>query len=310
MSTTACPVLEPSPNSPAEPRHLSVDACLNCGCRQRSLVFQRDGYDLVRCLKCDLAYISNPPTPEELRRFYSFSNNYHRDFATSEAAREEFLARGRLYLGYLSKHIRSGRLLDVGCSAGFFLKTARDQGWEVAGLEFSQDTADLGRRLYDLDIRLGGLTDVELPAESFEAVTLWDVVEHLPDPLAAMRQAHRLLAPGGYVAFSTPNIDGLYPQASLRVARPLKYWTHAEPPAHLCQFSTKTLSRLLERAGFEVVWWTTRRIPLAYSFGDPRALLRMPKRLAYAAAFAPLALAGPWIGRGDEVVLVARKPSA
>lgn len=67
---------------------------------------------------------------------------------------------------------------------------------------------------------------------------------------------------------------------------------------------------MLERAGFEFVWKTTRAIPLSYSFGDFGKILRMPKRLAYAAAFAPIAAIAPWLGMGDEVVMVARRPVA
>lgn len=305
--TVAC--LEPEldrPNQRAQ-SHREVEACLSCGSREHSPIFTRNGYELVRCGACQLAYIRNPPSQDVLEHLYSFADEYHSEFADSATAREQFLKRGRLYLRYLSKHARSGRLLDLGCSAGFFMKVARDSGWTVAGLEFSRDSAAVGRRLYGLDIAPGSLCDCDLPEHSFDAITLWDVIEHLPDPMAAMRRAHALLKPGGLVGISTPDIDGLYPQASLPIGRLINYWTHAEPPAHLTQFSTKTLSSLMHRAGFEVVETISRRIPLSYSFGAWHELMRMPKRLAYAAVFWLPALVGPWIKRGDEAVLIARK---
>lgn len=288
--------------------HRDVTDCLNCGSRERDEVFVKEGYQLVRCRDCKLVYVSNPPTPEALARFYSFAGDYHTEFVTSKRLREEFLERGRLYLRYLSRFAGTGRLLDVGCSAGFFMNVAQDHGWSVTGLEFSPDTSALGRHLYDLDIQSGTLTDHSLPEGTFDAVTLWDVVEHLPDPLPAMESAFRLLAPGGYIGLSTPNIDGLYPRLSYGPGKLLNHWTHVEPPGHLCQFSTRTLASLLKRAGFEIVRADTRRIPLDYSFGSFRDLLHMPKRLAYAALFAPVSLIGPWIGMGDEVVMIARKP--
>lgn len=287
----------------------SVTNCLNCGSPRRTEVTCFDGYHLQECRDCRLAYVSDPPTASELQRYYSFASGYHTEFATSEETRQEHLRRGREYLPYLTRHIRSGRLLDVGCSAGSFLTIAEESGWQIAGLEFSRDTAKLGRELYGVPIEVGDLLSNLFTAGSFDAVTLWDVVEHLPDPLAALRSARDLLAPGGYIALSTPNIDGLYPRLSYYPGKLLRHWTHAEPPGHLCQFSTRTLRAMLERAGFEFVWKTTRAIPLSYSFGDLVKIIRMPKRLAYAAAFAPIAAVAPWLGMGDEVVMVARRPA-
>lgn len=287
-----------------------VRECLHCGSPRRHEVTCFDGYHLQQCSDCGLAYVSDPPTESELRRYYSFALGYHTEFTTSETARREHLARGLEYLPYLTRHIRRGRLLDVGCSAGFFLEVARNAGWEVAGLELSSDTAELGRNLFGLPIEVGNLQSHPFEAGSFTALTLWDVIEHLPDPLAALRSARDLLAPGGYIALSTPNIDGLFPRLSYYPGKLLRHWTHADPPGHLCQFSTRTLRAMLETAGFEFVWKTTRAIPLSYSFGDLGPLLRMPKRLAYAAVFAPVAAIAPWLGMGDEVVMVARKPAA
>lgn len=294
--------------SPVSSRHREVSRCLSCGSPHRQPLFTRDGFLFVTCTDCGLAYLRNPLTAEELSRFYSFASNYHAGFRTSESLRNQFLERGRTYLRYLSRHRQQGALLDVGCSAGFFLKVAQDAGWQVQGLEFSPDSAQLGRELFGCDIQVGSLLNHDLPAESFDALTLWDVIEHLPEPLAEMRQAHDLLRPGGLVAISTPNIAGLFPQLSYQVAGLINYWTHIEPPAHLTQFSVRTLSELLQRAGFEIVAATTRRIPLDYSFGTISELVRMPKRLLYALVFAPAAAIGPWLGMGDEVVLIARRP--
>ena len=285
----------------------SVPTCLSCHHPEREVIFEKVGYHVVRCKQCNLVYVSDPPTNEELGRFYSFANSYQQEFATEEQARAEFLERGRIYLSFLSRHTQPGRLLDVGCSAGFFLQVAQSQGWDVKGLEYSEDTAQLGRSLYNLDIQIGELTTCDLEPGSFDALTLWDVIEHVPDPLEVMVQAHRLLAPNGLVAISTPNIDGIFPRLSYTVAKAINYWPHPEPPAHLTQFSTKTLTSMLENAGFRVLSSFTRRIPMHYSFGSRSELIRSPKLMAYASVFAPWAYIGLWIGMGDEVVLVAKK---
>ena len=152
---------------------------------------------------------------------------------------------------FLERYAAPGRLLDIGCSAGFFLDEARRAGWSVSGLEKSADTAALARALHDVDVTVGTLgQDDSLPSASFDVVTLWDVIEHVPEPLATLRRAHNLLSRDGVIAIQTPNIGGLFPRMSYLVARRLDYWPHPEPPGHLFQFSTRTLDRLLCMAGF------------------------------------------------------------
>lgn len=153
----------------------------------------------------------------------------------------------------------------------------------------------------------GELGDTPFPPESFDAVTLWDVVEHVRDPAEALRAVRRLLRPGGTLALSTPNLRGLFPRLSQPVGRVTGYWTHPEPPAHLFQFSQATLSRLLERTGFRVVEVLHERTPLKYTLapGGLRRLARSPWRALYAAAFALPLLIGPVVRMGDEIVVLA-----
>ena len=216
--------------------------------------------------------------------------------------------RPRDYEALCRNHPIPGRLLDIGAAAGFFVKTAQDRGWRAEGIELSPDTAALAREQQGVAVQHGRLEDVEFPAASFDAVTLWDVIEHVRDPLATcgMRRVARLVRPGGTVGLLTPNLDGLYPKASYKVARLVGGWPCVEPPGHLFQFSTHTLTDLLCRAGFVVVDVQHENQPVSYSFGSIR---RDPsvKRIAYKAAFAPLSLLGPRIGAGDEILVIARR---
>jgi hypothetical protein len=117
-----------------------------------------------------------------------------------------------------------------------------------------------------------------------------------------------LLKPGGWFVLSTPNIDGLFPRMAYKLAHRLNYWPHPEPPYHLYQFSVRTLSAMLGKAGFVPGPVRHSSIELAYTFGTVATLARMPKRLAYAVALAPLVKLGPLIGQGDWFYLAARKP--
>jgi SAM-dependent methyltransferase len=286
-----------------------MDRCNHCGTESQRHLFTLKRYDLVACTGCGLTYIANPPGAEELAAIYSASASYHADLQQPGSAvwnRMDGLAAG--HLAFLKAvPVPRGRLLDVGCSTGQFLAKARGAGWDACGIEYSAGSADFARRHFDLPVEQGSIHDTALADGSLDLVTMFDVIEHVPDPAADLARAWRLLRPGGWYVASTPNIDGLFPQASYNLARRLDYWPHPEPPYHLYQFSVRTLSAMLVQAGFTVGPVQHGAIDVAYTFGTAATLARMPKRLVYAMVFAPLVKLGPLIGRGDWFYIAAQK---
>ena len=279
--------------------------CPLCGDGRSEQVWQEGGYDLVRCRNCDLLFVANPPDEEELARLYSFEGGFHTQLADgSDQSSSAADANALHHLDLMAEVQKPGRLLDVGCATGRFMRHACSRGWTAMGVEPNNDTAAIARA-DGLDVVTGTLAEVD-SSERFDAVTMWDVVEHVPDPLEVLEQARSVLAPAGYLWLATPNVDGLFPVASLRVANRVGRWPHPEPPYHLCQFSETTLREALRRTGFTHVDIRQERIPLGYTFGSREQLLSEPKRLAYTALFAPLAVAGPALGRGDTMVVHAR----
>lgn len=293
---------------------LAVDAVLACnlcsGGDHRPL-FRKRGYELVRCEACGLAFIANPPSAGELDRIYSAEAGYHGallDPAAPGFARMRAIARQHMRM--LRRSVvepRGLRLLDIGCSSGLFLDEARAADFDACGAELSRDTAAFARAHFGLAVHAGDWRDAGYAEGSFDVVTLFDVIEHLPDPLGELTAIRRLLRPGGLLLQSTPNIDGLFPGLSYKLAHRLDYWPHPEPPHHLFQFSVRTLSALTGKAGYEIARVDQTRIQLGYSFGGPASWKASPKLLAYAALFAPSAVAGPWLGMGDWLYLAARR---
>ena len=286
--------------------------CNQCTGSISKHLFRAKGYDLVRCAGCGLAYIANPPSMDELKLLYSAAASYHASLCDPASA--TFAGQHRIAERHLRETRRgagagAGRLLDVGCSIGQFLDLARTAGFSVSGLEMNQSSAEFARGHYGVEVAEGTIHDWPAAAGSLDILTMFDVIEHVPDPLGDLCKAFDLVVPGGTVVLSTPNIDGLFPRLSLPLAKRLDYWPHPEPPYHLFQFSAHTLAAMVRKAGFEVIEIRHFAIDLAYTFGQSATLLRSPKRLAYAALFAPLAAAGPWLGQGDWIYLTARKPA-
>jgi len=283
-------------------------ACNHCGSTAAHHVAHVDGYRLVRCAGCGLAYIADPPDAEALAAMYQASNNYHvalLDPTSAPFAHMNSIA--RRHLDFVRRWVAQGRVLDIGCSTGLFLDQARRAGFDVAGIEFSGSSANFARDHFDLTVSDGDIHAVDDSDGTIDVLTMFDVIEHVRDPARDILAAHRLIRPGGLFILSTPNIDGLFPRLSEPLADRLGHWPHVEPPWHLYQFSVRTLTAMLEARGFECLGVRHVSIDLDYTFGTPRDLARSPKRLAYALAFAPLAWLGPKLGMGDWFYLAARK---
>jgi SAM-dependent methyltransferase len=143
-----------------------------------------------------------------------------------------------------------GRVLDVGCGRGLLLRAFQRHGWEVRGTEFSDGAARYPREMLGLTVDVGSLEDLALPAAHFDAVTLWHVLEHVPDPRVTLAEAHRLLKPGGALLVGVPNFGGW----EARFAR--GRWFHLDVPRHLTHLTRATLTQALTAAGFRERAWS------------------------------------------------------
>jgi SAM-dependent methyltransferase len=243
-------------------------ACIVCQRRGPfAPTYARDGFTLVRCPACGLVFQDPQPTDADLDKTYYHDEEWTR--MLQGPLRERLLERARQQLAFLDQAgVRPdhGGLLDVGCSSGTLIELAADAGWTAVGVELGESTAQAARDR-GLDVRTGTLpavVDQFLPG-SFSLITFWDVLEHLRDPREELALARRLLAPGGTLAATMPNVEGLYPQTTLRLlARPTGAWEYPELPVHLYDFSPRTTMLLLRRNGFGNVRVRTFATPFWY----------------------------------------------
>lgn len=230
-----------------------LHACVVCDGRLRPALV-KDGLELVECATCGLLMRRFLPDPSELESIYAPEYYVHRpenpvggyaDYL-GDAERHRETARRRLALlaGFAP---RSGKLLDVGAAAGFFVDEARRAGWDAEGVDVAEHMVEWGRRELGVALRVGGVAAVA-GDDSYAAVTMWDYIEHALDPRGDLAKAHELLAAGGVIALSTGDVDSL----AARVSR--SHWHLLTPRHHNFFFSAKTLTRLLHAVGFEVLW--------------------------------------------------------
>jgi len=206
---------------------------------------------LVVCSECGHVFADYDLTDDELRELYSknyfFGEEYNDYVADKNALQKNFMLR----LKTLQRFLVPGEhksLFEIGCAYGFFLDLARDYFESVSGIDISEDGICYARRNLGLDVLQGDFTQADLDDREFDVVCLWDTIEHLRCPHLYLEKLARHMHPGSLLTITTGDIKSL--NASLKG----ESWRLIHPPTHLHYFSTETLTRLLNRYGFEVVY--------------------------------------------------------
>ena len=234
--------------------------CPGCGQPSRAglaVTMGAGAASLIRCAGCGLAYWAERWAPERAREHYEA-------YYQPEAIVFDALT-GRRYealLGRLASLTGVGKLLDVGCGAGHLVAVAEARGWDVTALEISASglaCVQALKRAQGLRCRIleEELTQADLPAGALDVVTMIEVLEHVEDPIALLRECVRVLRPGGCLYLTTPNYDSLS-------RRLLGSRWRVIADEHRCLFSPRALHSLLERVGLRCVEMTTRNLDVPH----------------------------------------------
>ncbi len=229
---------------------INCPLCQNHDCKKLLTKFEMD---LVKCRKCGLIY-ANPRIHEsELSRRYASSFFFDEYLPAFEATSKHYdltIIRSHffLFLQLITKYYAPGkRLLDVGCGAGFFVKTAEEIGWEAEGVEISPVASDYAQNIVKVKVQEGKLEDLRLPAEKFDLVVLIETLEHLMNPLETLNEINRILKKQGLLIICTPDYKSL---SRLFLG---KNWAVLSPEEHFSVFTQKNLFHILQKAKFYVL---------------------------------------------------------
>jgi len=278
----------------------AVSACALCGAETRRLFVKRR-WTFVRCAGCGLVSLSPLPTPAEIEAHHeaSYRDGRYAAFVAAETVR---VAIARHRLAFLRLLAPEGPWLDVGCSTAAFIAELARAGRAAEGLELSEAAVAQGRARGFTVHR--GAAETFTPAHRYAAVTAFDVLEHLPDPLAFVRQALTWLVPGGLLALTLP--DAASPMARLMG----RHWFHYAPPDHVHYFTPATIRGLLERAGADAI--AVRRVwkPLTLDYAAAQLAETNPqlgRLMTLLAVIAPRAWrAHPWPVPVGEILVTGR----
>ena len=232
-----------------EPSLLRPD-CPVCASRRLGYAFSHAGYRIARCTDCGLMFTNPQPSDAQLTEIYSA--DYFLGAGTDEgrqATREMKRATAREYLSEIRRYCGpvQGRLLEVGCGDGDFLVEAEAAGFQVTGVELASAAVEQARaRLQHGEVVCGLLENSGLPEEQFDLCVLSDVIEHVRDPQAFLRNIHRLLKPNGAIFIATPSLASW----SAKVMR--QHWMEFKPE-HLTYFDPRSIQTALFNSGFREI---------------------------------------------------------
>jgi len=226
--------------------------CPLCGSDKGNPLFEWRTRRMVRCAGCSLVYRNPRPTLADVRGAYTAEQI---DQNLEERVGRRRSHQFRRFLDSFPD--RPGRLLDIGCGYGFFLKMAGEYGWEAVGVDLNPKGIAYAKERLRVNAILGDLRDIHFPDDSFDLVTLWNVVECVPDPLELLRHLGPVLREGGTVFIRTQNEPWQLLSFRLTSVLPRLGWNsmfEKRPfPSfvfHLSSFSRPTLRLLIENAGF------------------------------------------------------------
>lgn len=233
-------------------------SCPVCGSNEIEIFLQAKDYTVsgkffpvIQCKKCTAAFTNNIPAPNEIGAYYK-SENYisHSDTAQGlvnklyHKVRNITLVSKKYGNPFYSK--TTGTILDIGCGTAAFLHTMKSAGWQITGLEPDNTAREKAQSLYQI-APLSSENFKTLPANSFDAITLWHVLEHVHDLQGYLQQIKILLKPAGKLFVAVPNYT------SYDAKKYGLYWAAYDVPRHLYHFSPSSISVLIQAHQLKVV---------------------------------------------------------
>ncbi len=230
--------------------------CVICKNDNSDQIFEKNSFRIVKCRGCGLVYVNPRLKFEVLEEMYNDNEISSIDYYLQNRKNDEKTFDIRLKA--IEKHIKPGKLLDVGSGIGVLLNQAKKRGWDPYGIDIKRDSISFAKQQFCVNANVSTLEDAGFENNFFDAIVMNDLIEHVSNPINTLKIANKLLKSDGLIFLSTPNIESL--MAKVFGA----HWLHLKPNEHIYYFSPSTMSLVLEKAGFKMLY--------CRSFGRVRSL--------------------------------------
>ncbi len=254
-------------------RVVKNNKCPVCGESVKTILLKLNGYNVISCPLCKNEF--NADFPPKQTKELAFSEEYYKDVQKeafmNQAADPKFDPAYGSYnkgLDMIEKIVMGRKIMDVGPGLGAFMKIAFDRGWDVKGVEVSPYGAQFIVERYHFDVLNGDLSMLKPNYNHFDAITFWDVIEHVEDPVSNLKTAHDLLKPGGLILLTSDNYNSLisvlarliYTISFGRIIAPLE---KAFTKYNRTYFNDKGMRDLLKKNGFNIVYFRKMQYPVS-----------------------------------------------
>ncbi|MGH7867532.1 MAG: class I SAM-dependent methyltransferase [Candidatus Dormibacteraceae bacterium] len=210
-------------------------------------------FQIAHCAACGFDVTSPQPDEEHIGAYYPagyYGNPGTRRFPAPIEVLQKAMYAQRVRMVERVWGNKHGRVLDVGCGRGLLLQAFRRRGWEVRGTELSEPAARYALEVAHVPVDIGRVEEIGFPAEHFDAITIWHVLEHIHDPRVVLNEANRILKPGGVLLIGVPNFSGF----EARFFR--DKWFHLDVPRHVTHLTKQILKQALVENGFQDKCWS------------------------------------------------------
>lgn len=246
--------------------------CQSCHSKKVSLFLSANKfYSLYKCSDCSVVFTFPQPKATKLINQVVYDSKKELESRIANFPIE--YQRARVHVLNFMKYKKSGKYLDVGCSYGIGLKAAHDLGFDVIGVEPTKKAANYARKHFKLEIIEKTLEKAKIKSNTFDVISLYDVLEHVPNLHKFLTEIRRILKPEGLLVIQSPNIES-YAFKLLTVN-----WNWLLVPNHLWHFSKKSISKLLKENGFLVEKFITEDVVYDFSSNFKSKIFhyRLPK---------------------------------
>ena len=218
--------------------------CPICKIDNTKTLFTKNDYKVVECNECSLQYVNPQPDDDLINEYYN--DNYGEFYIRSSRKMDSKFRDAKRNLNRLMKlkKLSKAKYLDVGCSWGYTIKTAQDYGWDATGIDLSEDAIKFAKDNFGVDVHLADIFQIE-KQNYYDFITMFDVIEHIKDPVKYLTKVYSLLNNGGHLIIGTPDA-GHYKARN-------ESWTDYIPPEHIFYFTPNTLRKICESVGFVFV---------------------------------------------------------
>ncbi len=229
--------------------HDANSSCIYCDSKKSTLLFVKNMFKVVSCNNCGLQYVANPPDEKGV------SDIYTEEYFTGDSSKFGYIdyleeekynkINQEKIINNIEKFVKGGRVLDVGCASGGFLKLLNET-WDKYGIDVSSYISKFAKELLDCKIIEGEFINTSFMYESFDVITFLDSLDHMKNPIVSLEKAFHLLKKDGLIVITCGDTNSLFAKIMGR------RWYLYIPPTHLFFFSRDTLERILSDLGFEV----------------------------------------------------------